>query len=137
MFNFIYGTHAYYPTQQCNFAFSLDKVASMLVWRRQLQPPIQLQKQLLTRPMRLGFSLSQLCFEGPEEVLTDTVNAQPAILAASIAILRAIESELGTTPLEKVQAMFMWLGTAWASIVHWLRLAVSAMQMDCAWCGAR
>lgn len=44
----------------------------------------------------LGFSLSQLCFEGPEEILTDTVNAQPAILAASIAILRAIESELGT-----------------------------------------
>lgn len=43
----------------------------------------------------LGFSLSQLCFEGPEEALTDTLNAQPAILAASIAVLRAIESELG------------------------------------------
>ncbi len=43
----------------------------------------------------LGFSISQLCFEGPEELLTDTVNAQPAILAASFAVLRAIESELG------------------------------------------
>lgn len=36
----------------------------------------------------LGFSLSGLCFEGPEEVLRQTVNAQPAILAMSIAHLR-------------------------------------------------
>lgn len=38
----------------------------------------------------LGFGLSQLCFEGPAEALTDTVNAQPAILATSIAALRAL-----------------------------------------------
>lgn len=38
----------------------------------------------------LGFRLSQLCFEGPAEALTDTVNAQPAILATSIATLRAL-----------------------------------------------
>ena len=37
----------------------------------------------------LGFPLSQLCFEGPEEMLRQTVNAQPAILAVSIAYLRA------------------------------------------------
>ena len=37
----------------------------------------------------LGFSLAQLCFEGPEETLRQTVNAQPAILAVSIAYLRA------------------------------------------------
>jgi [acyl-carrier-protein] S-malonyltransferase len=37
----------------------------------------------------LGFPLSQLCFEGPEETLRQTVNAQPAILAVSIAYLRA------------------------------------------------
>jgi [acyl-carrier-protein] S-malonyltransferase len=37
----------------------------------------------------LGLSLSQLCFEGPEETLRQTVNAQPAILALSIAYLRA------------------------------------------------
>ncbi len=43
----------------------------------------------------LDFPLSQLMFEGPEAVLTDTINAQPALLASSIAILRAIESELG------------------------------------------
>jgi [acyl-carrier-protein] S-malonyltransferase len=38
----------------------------------------------------LGFSLSKLCFEGPAEELTLTANAQPAILATSIAALRAL-----------------------------------------------
>jgi len=41
----------------------------------------------------LGFSLSRLCFEGPEEELTLTANAQPAILATSVAALRVLESE--------------------------------------------
>jgi [acyl-carrier-protein] S-malonyltransferase len=40
----------------------------------------------------LGFSLSRLCFEGPEEMLTDTVNAQPAIFATSMACWRALGS---------------------------------------------
>ncbi len=40
----------------------------------------------------LGFSLSALCFEGPEESLNDTYNTQPAIVAASIATLRAARS---------------------------------------------
>ena len=37
----------------------------------------------------LGFSLSKLCFEGPEDELRQTINAQPAILVASIAYLVA------------------------------------------------
>jgi len=37
----------------------------------------------------LGFDLSRLCFEGPEERLRETANTQPAILAASVAILAA------------------------------------------------
>jgi len=37
----------------------------------------------------LGFRLSQLCFEGPEEILRQTVNAQPAILTVSIAYFKA------------------------------------------------
>src|SRR5512139_1536781 len=37
----------------------------------------------------LGFNLSRLCFEGPEDLLRQTINAQPAILAVSIAYLRA------------------------------------------------
>jgi len=36
----------------------------------------------------LGFALSALCFEGPEDVLRQTVNAQPAIMAVSVAYLR-------------------------------------------------
>lgn len=43
----------------------------------------------------LGFALSRLCFEGPEETLTDTVNAQPALLATAIAALRALAEEGG------------------------------------------
>jgi len=37
----------------------------------------------------LQMPLSRLCFEGPEEELRDTINAQPAILTTSIACLRA------------------------------------------------
>lgn len=43
----------------------------------------------------LGFSLSNLCFNGPEEELRDTMNAQPAILTASIASLAALREQLG------------------------------------------
>lgn len=39
----------------------------------------------------LGMRLSSLCFEGPEEELRLTANTQPAILATSIAALRAFE----------------------------------------------
>jgi [acyl-carrier-protein] S-malonyltransferase len=38
----------------------------------------------------LGFPLSVLCFEGPEDALQLTANTQPAILAASIAAHRAL-----------------------------------------------
>ena len=41
----------------------------------------------------LGEALSQLCFEGPDEDLKLTANTQPAVLAASIATLRALDAE--------------------------------------------
>jgi [acyl-carrier-protein] S-malonyltransferase len=41
----------------------------------------------------LGFALSRLCFEGLAEDLQLTENTQPAILATSVAALRAVESE--------------------------------------------
>lgn len=47
----------------------------------------------------LGFGLTDLMISGPAETLEDTFNAQPAILAASIAAVRAIE-ESTSTPLE-------------------------------------
>jgi [acyl-carrier-protein] S-malonyltransferase len=43
----------------------------------------------------LGFALSDLCFNGPKDELTDTINAQPALLAASVAALRVIDDQLG------------------------------------------
>ena len=41
----------------------------------------------------LGFALSDLCFNGPDEQLQLTENTQPAILTVSIAALRAMESQ--------------------------------------------
>ena len=41
----------------------------------------------------LGFSISKLCFSGPEAELKLTENTQPAILTASIAALRVLETE--------------------------------------------
>jgi [acyl-carrier-protein] S-malonyltransferase len=40
----------------------------------------------------LGFSLSTLCFEGPESELQRTANTQPAILTVAVAALRALEA---------------------------------------------
>ncbi|MCJ2082056.1 ACP S-malonyltransferase [Methylobacterium sp. J-090] len=43
----------------------------------------------------LGQTLSRLMFEGPVEELTLTANAQPALMAASLATLRVLEAERG------------------------------------------
>ncbi len=37
----------------------------------------------------LGFSISRLCFEGPEDVLRQTINAQPALVTAGYSCLEA------------------------------------------------
>jgi [acyl-carrier-protein] S-malonyltransferase len=47
----------------------------------------------------LGYALSKLCFEGPENELTMTANAQPAILATSIAALRVFEARSPVRPI--------------------------------------
>jgi [acyl-carrier-protein] S-malonyltransferase len=41
----------------------------------------------------LGFALSKLCFEGPEDELTLTKHTQPAILTTSIAVLRCLQAK--------------------------------------------
>jgi len=46
----------------------------------------------------LGFALSKLCFEGPEEELRQTRNQQPAILATSIALLQALRERIELRP---------------------------------------
>ena len=51
----------------------------------------------------LGFSLSALCFQGPESALRETVNTQPAIVATSLALLAALQeaagAEVGIDPI--------------------------------------
>jgi [acyl-carrier-protein] S-malonyltransferase len=46
----------------------------------------------------LRFSISSLCFQGPEEELRMTENTQPAILTTSIATLKVLQTEKGINP---------------------------------------
>jgi [acyl-carrier-protein] S-malonyltransferase len=46
----------------------------------------------------LGFSLSQLCFTGPDEALRETINAQPALVTVSLALLAALQETLSAQP---------------------------------------
>jgi [acyl-carrier-protein] S-malonyltransferase len=43
----------------------------------------------------LGESLSKIMFEGPEQELTLTANAQPALMAVSVAVIRVLQAEAG------------------------------------------
>ena len=45
----------------------------------------------------LGYSISKLCFEGPDTELVKTANTQPAILTASVACYEVLK-EQGFTP---------------------------------------
>ncbi|MDD4873809.1 MAG: ACP S-malonyltransferase [Dehalococcoidales bacterium] len=45
----------------------------------------------------LDFSLSRLCFEGPEEELLQTINVQPAIVAVSLSLLAAARESIGNS----------------------------------------
>jgi [acyl-carrier-protein] S-malonyltransferase len=40
----------------------------------------------------LGFALSELCFQGPQELLDATVNTQPAIFVTSLALVEALKA---------------------------------------------
>ena len=46
----------------------------------------------------LGYPLSRLCFEGPEEELRLTANTQPAILTTSIALWKVLDEKLDRKP---------------------------------------
>jgi [acyl-carrier-protein] S-malonyltransferase len=46
----------------------------------------------------LGYGLTKLCFEGPEDQLTLTANAQPAILTVSVAALRVLSARTDLRP---------------------------------------
>jgi len=62
----------------------------------------------------LGFALSKVCFEGPEDELRRTENTQPALYVHSMAALRAMESGPGD-----------WSGVAGHSLGEWTAVAAS------------
>src|SRR2546425_6733140 len=47
-----------------------------------------------TADAALGIALSDLCFHGPEDTLRETMNAQPAIVTVSLALLAAFQEAL-------------------------------------------
>jgi [acyl-carrier-protein] S-malonyltransferase len=47
----------------------------------------------------MGFKISDLCFKGPKKILTETINAQPAIFLVSLACLKEIEDRMDNKPL--------------------------------------
>ncbi len=51
----------------------------------------------------LGQKLSQIMWEGPQETLTLTENAQPALMAHSLAVMRVLEQEKGLKLADKVK----------------------------------
>jgi [acyl-carrier-protein] S-malonyltransferase len=51
----------------------------------------------------LGQKLSQIMWEGPKETLTLTENAQPALMAVSMAVMRVLEKEHGLSLKDKVK----------------------------------
>lgn len=53
----------------------------------------------------LGFAVSRLCFEGPEDALTATENAQPALLTASVALLAALANASDVTSFVAERAL--------------------------------
>ena len=61
----------------------------------------------------LGFSLSNLCFEGPAETLTETINAQPALYVAGIAAMRTLYAIWGDTDFQPACVAGHSLGDIW------------------------
>ena len=83
----------------------------------------------------LHFSISSLCFQGPEEALKLTENTQPAILTTSIAALRVLQTEKGIDPqlaaghsLGEYSALVASGALAFADAVQIVRLRGRFMQ---------
>jgi [acyl-carrier-protein] S-malonyltransferase len=55
----------------------------------------------------LGFSLTSLCFDGPEDELTATENAQPALLTISTALLAALADSVDVAVFSAKMAAFV------------------------------
>lgn len=79
-----------------------------------------------TADAALGFSLSTLCFEGPEEALRETINTQPAIVATSLALLAALqEAARGATSSDPLTGPIVPAFVAGHSVGEYAALAAS------------
>ena len=83
----------------------------------------------------LGFDLTSLCYNGPEEDLKLTANTQPAILTTSVAALKVLEAESGLVPsftaghsLGEYSALVCAGGLAFADAVRVVRQRGTFMQ---------
>ena len=71
----------------------------------------------------LGQKLSEIMFDGPLETLTLTENAQPALMAVSLAVMRVLEAK-GLSPRRTRSST--WPAIRWANTPRWPRPARSA-----------
>ena len=67
----------------------------------------------------LGQDLSGLMRNGPEDQLTLTENAQPALMAVSLAVMRVLETEFGVAWIAPPSSPAI----RWANIRPWRRRA--------------
>lgn len=83
----------------CHVGQGVQKVGMLTPWLeafpKSAKPTIEEIDHLL------GYKLSTIMEEGPSRTLTATENAQPAIMATSILILRVLEAEFGFKPPER------------------------------------
>ncbi len=63
----------------------------------------------------LGYPLSRLAFEGPEDELTMTVNCQPALYVHGLACLAALREAVGDLPIQAAAGLSLGEFTAHAS----------------------
>ncbi|ELR11263.1 [Acyl-carrier protein] S-malonyltransferase [Acanthamoeba castellanii str. Neff] len=64
----------------------------------------------------LGFRLSQIMWDGAQQELTMTENAQPAILAHSLAVFRVLQKELGLSAPRGYASMLGYSLGEWSAI---------------------
>lgn len=76
----------------------------------------------------LGKSITDLCFEGPEDALKQTVNTQPCIVTMSIVALEALKSACGITPSYTAGHSLGEYCAMYASGVMSLETALKAIQ---------
>src|SRR5579871_3344342 len=63
----------------------------------------------------LGYSLSKIAFEGPEEDLTQTKHCQPALFVHGLAALAALRAEVGEFPVHAAAGLSLGEFTAHAA----------------------